>query len=342
MVLILAALALALLKPFIPTILTAIVISYISYPLYNWLSNKLHKKTISAFVTLFVVLLIITVPTIFAVNALSKEIFAGYLVAKQYLATGAQTVSCQGNFMCGIMKSIGLSDPGVANFISDSLGKATALIFGALTNYILALPKTLANIFIAIFLTYYLLKDGKQLVSYAKRIIPLKSTRQEMLIKRLNDVTYAVVYGNVIVAVIQGILLSIGFFIFGVGSPLIWGVVTAFTSLIPFLGAFVVWLPASLFLIISGYSSGDGVTLLKGVGLMLYGFIFVSSIDNILKPKIIGDRAKLHPALVLLGVISGLAALGIVGVIVGPVLIALAATVIQLVSRNRNSNSHSQ
>lgn len=331
----LALLALTILRPFISTIMAALVMSYVSYPVYKWLNERFHHKTLSAIITVTLIVLIITIPTVFAINALSKEIFTGYIIAKQYLATSAQTISCEGNALCVLLDAVGLSDPGFTNFITDSLGKATALIFTTLTNYVLTLPKTIANIFIALFLTYYLLKDGRKLTAYGKSIIPLKTAHQNMLLKRFNEVIYAVVYGTVIVAVVQGVLTSIGFFLFGVPSPLIWGIVTMLTSLIPFLGAFVVWLPASIFLIVAGYSSGDGVLLLQGIGLMLYGFFFISSIDNILKPRLIGGRANLHPALVLLGVIGGLTVLGLVGIILGPVIIALAATMIQMASRQK-------
>ncbi|MCH6555098.1 MAG: AI-2E family transporter [Chloroflexi bacterium] len=94
-------------------------------------------------------------------------------------------------------------------------------------------------------------------------------------------------------------------------------------------------MPAALFLIITGYSTGNQVLLLKGFGLLVYGFLLISSIDNILKPRIIGRRANLHPALVLLGVIGGLSALGIVGIIVGPVIVSLAATIIEMSARRR-------
>ena len=281
------ALSLTILKPFIGTILGAIVISYVSHPLYKWLLNKLSNKTISALITTMVVVLVLTLPTVFAINALSKEIFAGYLTAKQYLNLGTAAINCNANAVCNLFELAGFKDPNFSSFLTDSLGKATAAIFNKLTAYVISLPKLLANIFVAIFLTYYLLKDGHKLVSYIKSILPIKQANQEILIKRFNDVTYAVVYGNLIVAIIQGVLTSLGFLILGVGSPLIWGIVTMFTSLIPFLGAVVVWLPAAILLIISGYTSGDGTTLLRGLGLLLYGTFVISSMDNILKPRII-------------------------------------------------------
>jgi predicted PurR-regulated permease PerM len=337
-VIILAVLAFLILKPFLSTILMAVVMSYVSYPLYKWLNNKLHRKTIAALITTLVIVLVITIPTVFALNALSKEIFAGYLTAKQYLAAGTNTLKCESNAVCALLRGIGLAEPNLNNFFTDSLGKATASIFNTLTSYVISLPKIMANIFIAIFLTYYFLKDGTKLVDYAKSLLPIKGSNLELLFKRFNDVTYAVVYGNVVVAVMQGILTTIGFFLFGITSPLIWGIVTIFTSLIPFLGAYIVWLPAAIFLLVAGYSSGESLALIKGVGLLIYGFVLISGIDNVLKPRIIGGRANLHPALVLIGVIGGLTAVGIIGIIIGPVVIALAATIIQIVSRQKSKN----
>lgn len=334
-IIVLSILAVFILRPFISTIIAGIVFAYLSNPLYKFLLKKLNSSTIAALITTFVVILIISLPTIFALNALSKEIFAGYIMAKQYLATGAQTISCTSGFPCNLLKLLGLSEPSVLGFISDTLGKVSASMFSSLTQYVISLPRIIANLFVALFLSYYLLKDGSKVIEYVKPIIPLKVSDLNMLMKRFNDVTYAVVYGNVIVAIIQGILTSVGFFIFGVTSPLIWGIVTIFTSLLPFLGAAVVWLPASVFLMVSGYSSGDSATLLRGIGLFLFGLMVISGIDNILKPRLIGGRANLHPAIVLLGVIGGLYALGVIGLIIGPVIMALAATIITIASRQK-------
>ena len=165
--------------------------------------------------------------------------------------------------------------------------------------------------------------------------MPFDSAHVNLITKRFNEVTYAVVYGNVVVAVIQGGLTALGFLMFSAPSPIIWGLVTIFTSLIPFLGAVVVWLPASIILVVSGYTSGDGLMILRGVGLFLFGIFFISSIDNILKPRLIGGRANLHPALVLVGVIGGISALGVIGLIIGPVLVALATTVISIASKSK-------
>lgn len=333
--LVFAVLAAVIVKSFVSPILAAVVLSYVTYPLYKWLNGKLNRKTVSAILTIAVIILLITIPAVFAINALSKEIFAGYLLVKKYLVSGPEAIKCEANVVCTVLSALGLSEPSFITFFSDSLGKATAAIFNSLTSYLISLPKVVANSFIAMFLTYYLLKDGHKLVGYFKSVIPLKSSNQDLVVKRFNDVTFAVVYGNIIVALIQGVLTSVGFFLLGVPSPLIWGVVTIFTSLIPFLGAYVVWLPAAIIMIANGNSAGDSGMFLRGIGLVLYGFLLISSVDNILKPKLIAGRANLHPALVLLGVIGGIATLGVIGIVLGPVIIALAASILEITAKQK-------
>ncbi len=330
-----ALLTAVILRSFISPILAAVVLSYVTYPVYKWLNTKLGSKTFSAILTIALILLVIAIPAIFAVNALSKEVFVGYLMVKKYLVTGTEAAKCGANAVCGILNAIGFSEPTFVTFFSDSLGKATAAVFNSLTAYLLSLPKIIVNIFISMFLTYYLLKDGSKLTSYVKSILPIKAANQDLFIRRFNDVTFAVVYGNIIVAVIQGLLTSFGFFLLGVPSPLVWGIVTVFTSLIPFLGAYVVWLPTAILLIANGNNLGDGGMVLRGALLIVYGFFMISSVDNILKPKLIGSRANLHPALVLLGVIGGIATFGVIGIIIGPVIIALAASVMEIASKNK-------
>lgn len=338
---VLAFLVAAILKSFISPILAAIVLSYVTYPVYRWINGKLNSKTVSAVLTIVMIVLLITIPAIFAVNALSKEVFVGYLLVKKYLVTGTEALKCGSNAACSILEALGLSEPTFVTFFSDSLGKATATIFNSLTSYLVSLPKIIVNVFISLFLTYYLLKDGNKLASYIKSVLPIQPANQDFVVKRFNDVTFAVVYGNIIVAIIQGVLTSVGFFMLGVPSPLVWGVVTVFTSLIPFLGAYVVWLPAAIILIASGNNVGDGGMILRGLLLIAYGFLLISSVDNILKPRLIGDRANLHPALVLLGVIGGIATFGVIGIIIGPVMIGLAASIIELASKRKVANSRS-
>ena len=141
---------------------------------------------------------------------------------------------------------------------------------------------------------------------------------------------YAVIYGSIIIAIIQGTLGGIGFAIFGVPSPLLWGVVMIFASLIPYIGSSIIWFPAALMLIFNGYFNSEINPIIKGILLILYGILIVGTADNILKPKIIGDKGGLHPVLVLLGVVGGLSFLGFIGMFVGPIILAMLVVFIKI------------
>lgn len=293
------------------TILAGLILSYVFYPVYRWVFTRTRMKTTSALlVTLFIFLMLI-LPTIFLGLRLWKEAPEASVKINQYV------------------NSLGDVDPKLEAVITNTIGKGVDNFFNQVPKWALAFPAISLHLFIVFFLMYYLFKDGEGLIDNIKRSLPLKKQRQDALIAQFGQVTYAVIYGTVVIAIIQGILAGIGFYLFGIPSPVIWGLVTFVASLIPLLGPFVVWLPASALLMLTGYYSGDNIVLLRGVGLFLYGLLLVSGIDNIIKPKIIGRKANIHPALVFLGIIGGVNFFGIVGIIVGPVIMAMFKTALE-------------
>jgi predicted PurR-regulated permease PerM len=143
-------------------------------------------------------------------------------------------------------------------------------------------------------------------------------------------------YGNITIAIMQGILGAIGFMIFGVPSPILWGFVMVLFALIPYFGTAVVWLPAALNLIFSGYLQNNSSLTTRGIFLIVYGVLVISSIDNILKPKLIGAKANVHPILVLIGVLGGLSLFGFVGLFLGPMMLALLMTFIDIYEEEKD------
>jgi len=177
-----------------------------------------------------------------------------------------------------------------------------------------------------IFLIFFMLRDGEPIIKKIKGIIPLKNHHQNKIIKRFGSVTRAVVYGHFITALIQGMVGVLGLYIFGVKSPLVWGIIMLIACMIPFIGAPVVWFPLGVLKLIEGLTTNTTSTTIRGIGLLVYGFFIVASIDNLIKPKIIGDKAKIHPAIILLGVLGGLATFGVIGIVVGPLILSLFLT----------------
>ncbi|MBI2144370.1 AI-2E family transporter [Candidatus Woesearchaeota archaeon] len=311
----------------IKTVLAGLILSYVFYPIYKLVLSRLKSRTVSGLLVTMLVLLLLTVPSVFVINQLSTEVFAGYIITKQYVEGGSKAIECEDGALCKLLPhNLKEASPKVKAVLNDAIGKASTFVFNRLTQTLLSVTSILLHLFIVFFIMYYMFKDGKELVDKVKNVLPLPKHRQDAFTSQFNKVVSAVVYGTVVVALVQGILGGVGFFLFGVPSPVIWGLVTFMAALVPFLGPFVIWLPAALLLMFSGYSSGDGTVFLRGLGLFLYGMLLVSGIDNVLKPSLISAKAKVHPALVLLGVIGGLNFFGIIGLIVGPVIMAMLAT----------------
>ena len=330
-----------IIKPFLTPVLAGLILSYIFYPIYRRINSKLNKKNLSSLITCVLVVLVITLPIAFALNTISKEAYTVYLLSRQKLASGNMLPECKPpeKAICGAVNYVAAkaNDPKTRYHFETTIKQFTSRITSSISNIFFTIPSLMVDLFIMFFAAFFLFRDGAIFLDKIERILPLKAEDRQKVFKKLDDTAYAVIYGSIIIAVAQGALGGIGFFIFGVPSPILWGLVMMLASLIPYIGSSIVWLPASLMLIINGYIDMEAGIIIKGVLLMLYGIFIVSTIDNILKPKLIGDKSGLHPLLVLLGVVGGLKFLGIIGVIVGPMIIALLVTFIKIYEEEKSS-----
>jgi predicted PurR-regulated permease PerM len=170
--------------------------------------------------------------------------------------------------------------------------------------------------------------DHEIAIAKIKDWIPLKKTHKDNIFKQFAEFTHATVYGQFIVALAQGAVATIAYFAFGISSPLVWGLLTAFFALIPFIGTGIIWIPMGITLLINA-------EIARGIGLLLVGVLIISSIDNFMKPRIIGKRTRLHPVLVLVGVVGGLLAMGLIGIVVGPLIISLLISFIEVYHKER-------
>ena len=332
--LVLILISFLIIKPFLTALLTGIILSYIFYPVYLQISKRISNKNISSLITSIIVILIITLPLFFVLNTISKEAYTTYLLSKQNLTSGNLLIECEppDKTSCKISNFISktINDPKTKYYFDTAMKNVTSKITGSISNILFSIPIFILDMFIALFVMFFLFRDGKIFINKIERIMPLKDKYRKHVFKKLNNMAYAVIYGSIIIAIIQGTLGGIGFLIFGLSSPLLWGVVMIFASLIPYIGSSIIWFPAAILLIIDGYINPESSTLIKGILLMLYGIFIVGTIDNILKPKIIGDKAGIHPVLVLLGVVGGLSFLGFVGIIIGPIILAMLVTFIDI------------
>ncbi|MBI4738782.1 AI-2E family transporter [Candidatus Woesearchaeota archaeon] len=337
-------LAVLIIKPFISTIIVAGIIVYVLYPVYEWILRKVKHPPVAAALMIISMIILVSVPLVIVTSQLTEDAYAAYLRSKQFFAkTQSFEDLCveRQSFPCTAITAVNefsqKYDLEIGTHIATSISKLATSAITSATNFIFDLPRVLLNLFIGLMITFYMFIDGKDMVMTLKRALPIKVEHQNHIFQEFSDVIYATIYGAVLVAIVQGTLATIGYFIFGVTSPLILGLLTILTSFIPFLGAALVWMPTALGLIFNGVIAANNSTVAKGVGLFLYGALIVSSIDNFVKPYIISTRAKMHPLIILLGVFGGISLFGFVGLMIGPLLLALFITSLRIYEQEKEN-----
>lgn len=202
----------------------------------------------------------------------------------------------------------------MATHLSSILVEGTMNVVGGLIEFVVALAMIL-------FTLYYCFRDGERMVAVLSDWIPLERSRSQALLQRIAELIHASVYGVVVLAMVQGALGGLAFWVLGLPSPLLWALIMAMLATIPMLGTFVVWVPAALYLGMQGYIGG-------AVALCLWGTLVIGTSDNLLRPVLVGQRTQMHELLIFFSVLGGLDAFGVLGILMGPVLMALATALL--------------
>ncbi|MBI4453751.1 AI-2E family transporter [Candidatus Woesearchaeota archaeon] len=322
-------------RPFLAALITGAIIAYLSYPLYKRTLRYIHNKDIASFIVAVFIVLLLTVPFVIILGLVSKEAYTTYTSLNQHnLGTNFLRIVCKDEswLSCRAVKSFVdfLPEKDVDYYLQITIQKITGFIIDNVSKFLASIPSILLNFFVMIFVVYYLLKDGEAITKRIKGILPLKESHKQHVLEEFHNVTYGVFYGSISLAILQGFLGGIGLLVLGVPSPILWGFVMMLFALIPYFGTAIVWLPAALNLIFIGYLQNDNSSIIRGAILIAYGLFVISSIDNLLKPKLISIKTNIHPILVLLGVFGGLNLFGFIGLILGPVMLALLMTFVDI------------
>ncbi len=310
-----------ILQPFILVIIVAAVVTVILSPIDKWLKRLIKRPRISAailsiatFILVFIPLLIVLFLMVTQASELVKTSFTDTSWIDQLKSSvspliQALPVPIQQEITSVDMGQIGKS---VATWAFENIGT----VFSSSTQLIL-------NTFIFFLCLYYLLVNKEHLYKEALLLSPLENGVDEKLVKRVVNTIRSVVFGVLLVAIIQGVVAGIGLTIFGVPGSLIWGALAGVAGLVPLLGTAIVLVPAVLYLFFTG-------STMSAIGLLIWSLAFVSTIDNVIGPFLIGGRAHLNSFLVLVSVLGGLAAFGSVGAIAGPTILAALLGLIEL------------
>jgi len=312
-------------KPLLIPIFLGGLFAFTLSPLYHFF-NKRCNKSISALLVCLLVLIVLLVPGLFFVKALVNESYVLFVTVKQKLAVGFFS-ECENTFCTFIEELAG--DPEFSVPLKENLRSITNWVIEKGSHFLIRLPAMILSLFVTFFTMFYFLKDGQLLMKNVQGWLGIPQAKFSYLVGRLKEILGGVVYGYLLIALIQGAFGALGFFLFGVSSPFFWGAVMAFLALIPYLGTGIIWAPAAIFIFLDGVFQNSTPLILKGIGLFLYCLIFVASLDNLLRPKLIGDKARVHPVIILVGILGGIALFGVIGVLVGPLILSLTSVLVE-------------
>lgn len=306
-----------MLRPFLAVLAWAVVLVIVFYPVHKRLAEKIKRRGLSALVSTVLVILIVVAPLAFLTVAVTNEL-AGAVRAlpAQVDQLRDPDGSLTARLPVWIQQRIGTDAEGMKRFITEQLQNYGSAIVGRSVGMLGNILSAVVKTFFVIITMYYLFRDGDKIVAELPNALPFNLEQSEELLARTSTVIGASVYGVVTIALLQGALGGLAFWILGVPSPLLWAVVLAFICMIPLAGSFFVWGPASIYLILT-----DHVT--KGIILIIWGAVVISSIDNLLRPRLMRDQTKLHELLVFFAVLGGMSMFGLLGIILGPVVLAI-------------------
>jgi predicted PurR-regulated permease PerM len=218
-------------------------------------------------------------------------------------------------------------------FMIDQLKIFGASLLGQYVGIVGNIVGAIVKAFFVIITMYYLFRDGDRIVRALPGALPLSVSQSEAILARVTDVVSASVYGVVTIAMLQGLLGGLAFWTLGVPSPLLWGTVLAFVCMIPIAGSFFVWLPASIYLVLGGHWT-------KGLLLVLWGVLVISTIDNFLRPKLIKNQTKLHELFVFFSVLGGMSVFGLLGIVLGPVVLAITLGLLDTFKQDKDEGNN--
>jgi len=318
---VLLVLSFFLLKPILLAIILGIILAFIFTPVYESINKKLKSKNLSAAIICVVLIILLILPVWFFTPIIIDQSFKMYQASQQVdfvsiLQKILPSVFESEKFSSEIGSTVRSFVSGIANKLVNSLGD---LILNFATLFLQSL--------VVFFTFFFVLRDKNELVSYLKSLSPFSKEMENKFFKSSKSITASVIYGQVIIGVLQGILVGIGFFIFGVPNALLLTMLASLAGIFPIIGTGIIWIPVVIYLLIEG-------STFTTIGVLIFGIIS-SSVDNFLRPIIVAKRTDIHTSILMIGMIGGLFLFGVLGFILGPLILSYLLILLELY-RNKN------
>jgi predicted PurR-regulated permease PerM len=317
-----------LLWPFISVIVLGIVITGVFSPIYRFFDRKMNS-TLSSLMTCLIIFLVLFIPITFFVGILANEAYDLYLSARETvqsmqirdLVEGSEIIKKANEVLDTF--NVRITAEQITNVVSE-IGRVVGFfLYDQLSSITANVLSFIVNFFFMLIIIFYLLIDSKRLAAFIVGLSPLPDDQDEKLIRKFKDMSGAILIGNGLGGLIQGTLGGLVFWMFGLNSPFLWGVIMGLLAFLPIVGIGAVFTPAAIYLFLSG-------RIAAGVFFIVFYVVLSGGIEYFFKPKLVGKRVQMHTLLVFLSIIGGLKLFGILGIIYGPLVVTAFLTLVDI------------
>jgi predicted PurR-regulated permease PerM len=323
--------ALQVLSPFIVAITWATILAILFYPIYEWLLKALRGRSSgAALIVIVLIILVIIIPGLKIIGFLTEEAVELGQAVRDFVTGEGIKVWQEKPWVKDLLRWWDLLSFRLDMF---KINWKEPLVQGAQVTsvFVVTYARNVAqnvllfaiNFILTLFTLFFFLRDGKDFCDRIRRLLPMDSEHQERLFNKIVDAITAVVQGSLVVATLQGFLAGVAYWLLGVPFAAIWGVATAFMGLLPIGGTALVTIPVSIYLFLQSDTW-------RGVAMLIWSLGIVGMVDNLVKPLFIGSRLQLPVLVLFFSILGGISVFGALGLILGPVLFALLAAVLDL------------
>jgi predicted PurR-regulated permease PerM len=319
-----------ILRPFFGVLAWSTVLATTCYPLHRRLVRRTGRAALSAFITSALMVLAVLVPLVFIGGVAVNQLLAVADSVREALLHPDGASRSVTAALAPLTQRLGLDAGPIVAWVTE---RASQWIAGA-GQYTMSAAAGVGGALLSFAFTavgtFLLLRHGDRLVATIPDLLPFERARSEALLRRIRDVIFASLNGVATIATVQGVLCGGMFWLLGIPAAALWGLVTVFASLVPFVGTAGVWVPGTIYLLLSGAWP-------KAVVLALWGAAVVSSVDNFLRPRLVAGRVRLSGVAMFVAMLGGLQAFGALGIILGPVIFATAAGIFDVLRETQHS-----
>jgi predicted PurR-regulated permease PerM len=312
---VLLVLSFFLLKPIIMAIILGILLAFIFTPIYDFVFKFIKRKNITALLMCLLLIALIVVPLWYVFPIAIDQSIKFYMNSQDLdFVTPLKSIFPSFFESDEFSNEIGLA---IHSFVT----KTTSSLMNSMSNVILNFPTLFLKLLVVFFSFFFVLRDKEEMMEYIKSLLPFTKEVEKRLFKSSKDLTLSILYGQVLLGIVQGITAGIGFFAFGVPNALLLTLLATVAGIFPIIGTTIVWIPVAIYLIIAGNT-------VSALGVVLFG-LMSSVIEAFFKPIFISRRAKMNSSLILFGMVGGILFFGLLGIILGPLILAYLFIVIE-------------